>query len=151
MLPALASLAQLAVRLDLEPDELDDDARAAAVLEDASAAVRAAADGTSWVDENNTLVDVPDRVVTVTLAVALRAYQNPTGATQKTAGDASISYGARSGSAVYLTREERRDVRRAAGISGMSSTWVESASQPSPRDPADSILHEPWDPNEVLA
>ena len=75
-----------------------------------------------WIDDSDALSDVPSVIEAITLAVAYRAYQNPTGASQTSLGDASVSY-AREGSsgAVYLTRDERKAVRKAAGISSVGS------------------------------
>lgn len=111
----LASLADMAVRLgmELEPSE-PDGMRAMAALEDASALVRLVA-GRTWVGEDDELEDVPPVVVQVTVAAAIRAFQNPQGFTQASIGDVSVTFSARGGGSVYLTPDERRAVIRAAG------------------------------------
>lgn len=105
-LPALATLDQLAVRLGLAAGELDDDARALAVLQDASVLVRNVTRRTWLNTEGTELLDVPDIVAMVVLSAAQRAYQNPQGITQKTAGDVSMSFAARGQASVYLTETE---------------------------------------------
>lgn len=120
MLPALATTDALALRLGatLAGTELT---RATAILDDASALIRSEA-GVDWVDEQGQLVDVPTVVESVALAVAYRAFRNPDGLGQASLGDASVSYDRGSGqSAVYLTRDERRSVRRAAGTSAIGT------------------------------
>jgi hypothetical protein len=92
MLPPLATLADLSARIigDIAPgDETD---RANALLTDASTLVRFEA-GADWVDENGALTDVPDIAVTITLASAVRAWHNPTGAESQQLGAASVRFG----------------------------------------------------------
>lgn len=120
MLPALATTDALVLRLGvtLAGAELD---RASAVLDDASALIRSEA-GVDWVDEQGQLAGVPTVVESVALAVAYRAFRNPDGLGQASLGDASVSYDRGSGqSAVYLTRDERRSIRRAAGTSAIGA------------------------------
>ena len=130
MLP-LATVEQLSARLGITPTGGDAE-RALAALEDASALIRIEA-AVDWIDDSDALSDVPSVIEAITLAVAYRAYQNPTGASQTSLGDASVSY-AREGSvgAVYLTRDERKAVRKAAGISSvgsiaLASPWMSEA------------------------
>lgn len=113
--PPLATLADMEVRLGLvlEPTE-PDGLRAAAALDDASALVRLVA-GRTWLDDDNELEDVPPVIVQVTVAAAIRAFQNPQGFTQASIGDVSVTFSARGGGSVYLTPDERRAVIRAAG------------------------------------
>ena len=120
MLP-LATVEQLSARLGITPTGGDAE-RALAALEDASALIRSEA-AVDWIDvETNELSGVPSVIEAITLAVAYRAYQNPTGASQTSLGDASVSYAREgSGGAVYLTRDERKAVRKAAGISAVGS------------------------------
>ena len=119
MLP-LATVEQLSARLGITPTGGDAE-RALAALEDASALIRSEA-AVDWIDDSDALSDVPSVIEAITLAVAYRAYQNPTGASQTSLGDASVSYAREgSGGAVYLTRDERKAVRKAAGISSVGS------------------------------
>lgn len=112
MLPALARIEDLAVRLGVAGDEIDD-ARAQAALDDASTLVRAEVNKTWVVDILADPVvllpeaEIPDIVGFVVLAAAKRGYENPSGITQKTAGDVSMTFAARPQSAVYLTDDER--------------------------------------------
>lgn len=111
MLPPLASIDDLQARLP-ETIAESDEARAEAVLEDASTLVRAEA-GTTWVTDDELDEDIPDIIVIVTLAAARRGFLNPDGFTQETLGDHSVSYGARG--AVYLTAEEKSLIAAAVG------------------------------------
>lgn len=127
MLPPLASKEQLIARLGVTPAGADL-GRAEACLEDASAAVRGAAEQDYVTDENELdEAAVPAVIQSITLACALRAFRNPDGAQRAQVGDTSISYRSESGGdAVFLTAAERRAVRRAAGISGVQSVQLES-------------------------
>lgn len=128
MLPALATTDALALRLGVT-FSVSETERAAAVLDDASALIRSEA-GVDWVDEQGQLLDVPTVVESIALAVAYRAYRNPDGLGQASLGDASVTYDRGPGqSAVYLTRDERRSIRRAAGITAagaieLVSPWL---------------------------
>jgi len=125
VLPPLASLEALSLRLGVTLAGAEAD-RAGAILDDASALVRSEA-GRDWVDDEGALADVPAVVESVTLAVAYRAFRNPDGVSQTSLGDASISYDRGDGqAAVYLTRDERRSVRRAAGTSAIGTVELAS-------------------------
>ena len=116
MLPPLATTIQFDARL---PGGLssDDGARAEATLEDASALVRAEA-GQTWVNDAGDLVDVPDIIVSVTLAVAKRAFVNPDMVRSEGIQDYQVSFGSSSPD-VYLTKAERDLIRRAVGRAGL--------------------------------
>lgn len=116
MLPAFADTDDLADRLPGGIADVDA-TRAQAALDDASAIIRSVA-GKNWVDDNDELEDVPDIIVTITCRAALRAFANPVGVTQETAGPFSASY-ANASSDVYLTVGERRDIKAAAGKDGL--------------------------------
>ena len=89
--------------------------RAMAVLDGASALIRSEA-ADDFEDE------VPPIVAQVCLWSAQRAYRNPDGVSQSSVGDVSVSYGATDGSgAVFLTRSELRQVRKAGGLSSVVS------------------------------
>lgn len=124
MLPAFVDVETLAARIPGGID-VDDEARAQAALDDASTLVRAAA-GIDWVDEHGQLVaDVPDVVATVTAAAARRAFVNPEGLAQETVAGYGASYSSASGD-VYLTKTERKLIRRAAGIASSGSITLAS-------------------------
>ena len=124
MLP-LASLAALEARLGVTLAGADLD-RATAALDDASALIRAEA-STDWVDDEGALADVPAIVEAVALAVAYRAFRNPDGVTQTSLGDASVAYDRGTAqAAVYLTRDERRAIRRAAGTTAVGAIELAS-------------------------
>lgn len=126
-LPALASLADLEVRMPraFTADEMPG---AQAALDDASTLVRTEA-GTDWVDASNELDDPPGIVVSITLTAAKRALRNPDGVTQETLGSASFSYSPGDGG-LYLTKSERRMIRRGLGFGGLGSVALESPYAP---------------------
>lgn len=128
MLPLLAELGALAERIgvDLDPDS-PEGLRATAALADASALVRSEG-RRDWVDDHDELeLFLPDVISSVTLQAALRAFRNPDGFAQTTVGDVSVSYGASGGQGgVYLTRDEKRQVRRAAGTLTADSVQLET-------------------------
>lgn len=96
--------------------------RAEGNLVDASTLVRQIT-GLTYLDDAGALDPsaVSDVVEMVVLASAKRAYENPTGVTQKTTGDASLSYAARAETAVYLTDSEIAMLRSTVGRSGLST------------------------------
>lgn len=116
-LKALAEVSALELRLGLEIGTLQgaDLARASAALEDASALVRAEASKT-WLDADDNTVTAPAQVITIVVKAALREFRNPDGFTSEQIGD--YSYRTDNTGGVYLTEEERRIVRAAAGASG---------------------------------
>ena len=95
--------------------------RASAVLDAASALIRAVA-GVDFEDE------APPIVEQVCLWSAHRAFRNPDGVAQSSVGDVSVSYRSNEGSgAVFLTRDERRQVRKAGGTPGVTSVPMVTA------------------------
>jgi hypothetical protein len=78
-LPPLIEPGPLVARLGVDAEELDQD-RLTAAREDASALVRSFVAPETWVDDDGELEEVPDDVLSVCLAVARRAYENPRGA-----------------------------------------------------------------------
>lgn len=121
-LPAFATLEQFAARLPAGIDEETDGARAQAALDDASALIRAEA-GVTWTttdDDDETIVDpdTPDIVLTVCIAVARRAFNNPDGIRSESTGSYSASFTDASAD-VYLTKAEKTHIRRAAGRTGV--------------------------------
>ncbi len=74
----------------------------------------------TWTD-----ADVPDAVATVVLQVARRVFDNPTGVSQKSIDDYSVSYGSVSAGAAYLNRSELRIVRK-AGDTNFTAVGYES-------------------------
>lgn len=117
-LPALASTDDLADRLGVSLTGVEL-LRAEAVLNDASALIRMKA-GVDWVNEaGDALEDVPALVEAIAIAAAHRAFRNPDGLAQSSVGDISVSYARDGEAAVYLTADERRAVRKAAGRSAV--------------------------------
>lgn len=117
---ALAALTEFEARLGRTLVDTDEISRAETALDDASTVVLEVGDDT-WTAEN-----VPDAAATVVLTVARRVFENPEGATQKSVGDLSVSYGSVSSGSVSnpleLTSQERRWVRKAADIALTSVT-----------------------------
>jgi len=124
-LPPFATVEDLEVRLGVVLGGHGSDYdRAAAALDDASALIRNV--GIDWVDDHGEIVDdLPDVVFSVTLAAALRAYQNPTGAERQTVGDVTVAFATGGdGGGVYLTRAERAAIRKAAGTGSLVSVGL---------------------------
>lgn len=118
-LKTLADVSALELRLGLEIGSLQgaDLARAKASLEDASALVRAEA-GKPWLEGD--VVTAPAQVLTVVIKASIREFKNPDGFTSEQMGD--YSYRTDNVGGVYLTEEERRIVRDAAG-SAAHGAW----------------------------
>lgn len=118
-LPPFASLADLDAR---RPGGVTDreTARAWAAIIDASALVRSVANGKTWVNDAQALVDVPaiEILRAVVCAAARRALDNPDGVSSETLGAYSVALANSSGD-VYLTQNEARQVRKAAGLTGV--------------------------------
>ena len=154
--PALAEVSDLAARLGVATGDLDTP-RAQANLSDASTLVRQVT-GLTYVvdvDADPLVLDtaaVTDVVEMVVLAAAKRAYENPTGVTQKSTGDVSMSFSARAESAVYLTDGELRMLRASVGRSGLSTisttrgdTSVETGYVPIVGTTAEFPWYDPYD------
>ena len=129
MLPPLAQLDALNARTPGGIDD-DDNERASAALSDASALVRATAKHT-WVDADEALIAVPDVVVSITLAVALRAFVNPAdGVTQEVvASDYTAAY---SSGGLYLTNLERQTLQQLRPTSGLWTLGTTRSDEPEP-------------------
>lgn len=117
MLPAFATIEDLAERIPGGIKE-DDEPRAQAALISASTKIRAEA-GKLWVDTEGDLVDgIPDIIVEICLSSAKRAFDNPDETTSESIGTYSQT---RSSPEAYLNSWERRQIRRAAGSTGLWS------------------------------
>lgn len=108
---------------------------ATALIDDASALVREAAQGELDAVE---APDAPAAVETVIVGMIRRGYENPRGVTQESLGDYSYSMGAAGGGVanIHLTRRERKIVRRAVGVSGVGTTTLASDLPIQPDEPA---------------
>lgn len=97
-----------------------DSTEAASLIDDASALVREAT--TPELDDVEA-PDAPKAVVAVMANMIRRGATNPLAAAQETLGDYSRSMGGGDGgvASLYMTRRERRIVRRAAGKLGAGS------------------------------
>lgn len=116
MLPSLAPLLELKYRI---PGGIatEDEPRAEAALADASALVRDEA-GKTWMTDGELDADIPDRIVSITLAAAKRAYVNPDGVRSESIDGYSTDYSTASPD-VYLTSAEKRAIKRAVGSGGV--------------------------------
>lgn len=121
-LPALVSLDDFALRAG--GVAAADEDRAQAALADASALIRAEA-GTTWTDDHDDLDGVPDVIVAICVAVALRAWLNPDGARSEQIGNYAVTW-ADSSTGVYLSAGERRTIRRAAARPAIGAVTLES-------------------------
>lgn len=128
-LPAFALIGDLAARITGGIDDSDLE-RAQAALDDASTLIRSEA-GRTWTttnDDDEIVLDLPtgddawkaDILLRVCCSAARRSLENPDGVSQESLGAYSVSV-ANASSDVYLTSGELRDIRRAAGKSGLST------------------------------
>ncbi len=121
--PALAELEDLEARMG----PLSDPSRAQAALDDASALIRSEAD-VDWLDDDGVLEAVPPVIVMICCKAAQRALTNPGGVSQESLGSFSQQY-ANASPDVYLTRAERRLVRRETGSQVIGTIQLESPYQ----------------------
>lgn len=140
--PTLADIWQLQQRI---PGGIDDSdlARALAALEDASAWIRAEA-GEDWLDVDGNLEAVPGAVVSVCCSVARRILDNPDGIMQMSV--AQYSEGRVNATTdVYLTKQEKAIVRKAAGTGGgLVSVTLEGPYTP-PLPPVELVYSRGYD------
>jgi hypothetical protein len=101
-LPLIASLEDLELRVGEIAQEQQDNAES--LLRYASNLVRAY--GNRLWD-----ADFPEELVEVVVGMVERARDNPTGATQESAGPFTVSWGPNAAQRVYLTRGDRMIVR----------------------------------------
>ena len=118
--PTLASLSELEARLGSTPDTV----RALALLDDASALIRAEANYT-WIDADGEPETVPALIVMVCCKVVERVLSNPEGLSGEAIGGYSAQFSNLS-SDVYLTKQERRLVRKASGVMPIGTLELES-------------------------
>lgn len=118
--PALATLDDLYARMGVVSDE----GRARALLDDASALIRAEANYT-WLDADGALETVPALIVMVCCKVAERVMSNPEGLSGEAIGGYSAQF-SNASSDVYLTKQERRLVRKASGVMAIGTVELES-------------------------
>lgn len=104
-----------------------DEPQVTELLKDASALIRSHISGSTatWIPEAS-IVAVPRAVVAAAVAAAYRAWTNPDAVSREGEADVSVSYATDTPDAVYLTKRERRAVRRAAGLGGSASITLET-------------------------
>lgn len=106
------------------------------LLEDASALILAELGETpeGW---NGESAEIPAIAKAVCVQVAYRAFTNPDGIASEMLGEASRTYrGGNDADALWLTENERKLIRRAAGKARVTSIPVES---PYPEDPGNEV------------
>lgn len=149
--PALATVADLEAR----GVDVSNSARAQAALDDASAFIRDVASPEDWVNDDGTLGDVPDVVVAVCCRAAQRSLDNPRALQSESIGSYSSTF-ANSSPDVYLTKSERKAIRRAAGLTtgALGAVTIESpyvrhldADYVDVEGGGDPILMGPWPNN----
>lgn len=117
---AYATLQQLAARVPGGIQQ-DEEGRATAILADVSAIIADLVDGTTaaaWVEET------PDVVVAVTCSAAYRALVNPLQHASVTEG--SYTWRSDQTDGVWLTADEEKRIRRAAGQNGFGTIEKET-------------------------
>lgn len=117
--PAFVDVSEFADWLG-EKIDADDQAHAGALLAAASTLVRAAA-GRTWVEDGELVDDVPDVVGVVVCQSAERKWRNPAGIVQEQTGPFGSSFGSDAARGVYLTDDEKDQVRSAAGRTGIGT------------------------------
>lgn len=124
----MAALAPLVDIPDLEnllEDDVDDGARAAALIAAASTLVRAHT-GSAWVDatgqlewattDDEKLKLVADALTQTVAAAAARAYKNPNSLVSETTGPFTIQRGSEAAYGVYLTEVEQKTISTAVAL-----------------------------------
>lgn len=107
MLPSLATVEDMEARIGHAIAEAGERGRAQALLDDASAIIRYAANE-DWMDDTEdppVLGAVPDFVVSLTCLAALRGWYNPAGIESAQLGAVSVRYGG-----AWLTNSEREQL-----------------------------------------
>lgn len=99
-----------------------DSGEAEALIEDASALVR---DCVAPELDDVESPDTPPAVVPVVVSMVRRGQSNPLGHSQEQLGDYGYSTGGQMAATLYLTRREKRIVRRAVGKLGAGSLDME--------------------------
>lgn len=112
---ALITVEQLLARPGFDGVE---EAQAEVVLDDVSALVVSVAE----LDPPWTAETVPAEVVPVIVSMARRGLANPLGLSGETLGD----YTWQGSGGLYATKAEKRMIRKAAGLSGVSSVNLDS-------------------------
>lgn len=115
---ALISLAQFEARHEEDLDATEQ-IRVTTLIDDASALIVAAVKDSTVTDTWDPNA-APDAVVPVIYRMVRRAFVNPDGMESETIGSYTWRRGREPG--IFMTKEERREVRRAAGQSMTSMT-----------------------------
>lgn len=103
-----------------------DTALVSTILEDASALIFEAVEGSTadWVTDED--ADVPTQVIRVCATATNREWKQSDGIAREQLGEYAVSYRPDRPANLWLTKNERRIVRRAAGLSEPTSIELES-------------------------
>ncbi len=126
--PTLASITKLTDKIGYVPADAEL-TRATDCLVEASELIRDEAEITWLNDAGDAVVNVPPRVERICIAAAYRGFDNPRALSQRSVGDSSQSWdrqGVGGGQGVYLTDDEIAAVKKAAGLSSISSATLQS-------------------------
>lgn len=132
-----ASIEDYERRYGAVPSDLRD--RTEALLEDASALVADAVSGSTepWVETGE---DAPRMVVVVVAGAAHRALSRADGVVREQLGEHAVTYRADASWDIWLTKEERRIVRKAAGLGALTSVTLVSPYSGDDVSPSDLLL-----------
>ena len=123
MTEPIASLEELMRRMPGGVLMSEDEDRATAALEDASALIRSVG-GMAW-DPTDSGTSIPDIVVAICIAVAKRALIKPDTIASETIVTWTMTFRG-DDSAIFLTKDERRQINAAAGRSAL---WTQATTR----------------------
>lgn len=117
----------LASKADFEERHGATDERVEPLLDDASSLILTEVESSEaeWVTEEEPK-SVPAIVTAICVEVAYRAWSNPDALSSESLGAYTQAWQNRSGSVFYLTKAEKRMLRRAADVSSVRSVILET-------------------------
>jgi hypothetical protein len=115
---------ELASLQDFEERHGAGDDRVEALLTDAAGLILNEVRGSTaaWVGDES--ADPPAVVVGICVEVAYRAWSNPDALSSESLGAHSQAWADRGGEALRLTKQERKDVRRSAGLGSFQASTL---------------------------
>ena len=133
---------ELASVQDFEDRQGPSDGRVEALLTDASSLILSAAAGSSaeWVTTEGAVV--PDAIIAICVQIAYRAWSNPDALSSESLGAHSRAWADRGGQALRLTSQERKDVRRVAGLGSFQASTLSTpySGDESEQNPNEELL-----------
>jgi len=132
-----ASIEDYERRYGAVPADLRD--RVEALIDDASALVADAVEGSTapWVATGD---DTPRIVVALVVGAARRAWSHTDGVVREQLGEFAVTYRADESWDIWLTKQERRIVRKAAGLGALTSVTLVSPYSGDDVPPSDLLL-----------